>query len=123
MAAGSDSASSNIMAPGNVLDMLAAKDNENARQAVVRKHDTLKDKIEQLKKERAEQARKRKLLSIALKNAKRAKSRIVHKASKLSQEDIVAILCYKHEKEVTKSERKASTATKASGSKEKAGDE
>ena len=123
MAAGSDSASSNLLAPGNVMEMLAAKDNENARMDALRKHDSLKDKIEQLKKERAEQARKRKLLTAALKNAKRAKSRIIHKASKLSQEDTVAILCYKQEKEVAKSERKASTATKASGSKEKAGDE
>ena len=123
MAAGSESGASNLLAPSNVMEMLAAKDSENARQDVLRKHDTIKDKTEQPKKERAEQAKKRELLSAALKNAKRAKSRITHRASKLSQDDTVAMLCYKQEKEITKSERKANPGQKASGSKKKADDE
>ena len=102
-AMGSGSASS---APAvNVLDLLAAQDNENARTELVRKHDTLKVKMDVLKQERQEQAKKKKALTKALKAANRAKARIVAKATTLSKEDLVAILCHKNVQEARKFKR------------------
>ena len=87
---GSGSASS---APAvNIIDLLAAQDSENARAELVRKHDTLKIKMDMLKKERAEQSKQKRALTVAIKAAKRAKSRIVAKATTLSKDDIVQIL-------------------------------
>ena len=92
----------------NVIDLLAAQDSENKRAELVRKHDTLKTKMETLRKERAEQSRNKKAITAALKAAKRAKSRIVAKATTLSQDDIVQILCFKNEQDAKKA-RKSTT--------------
>ena len=97
----------------NVLDLLAAQTNENARAELVRKHDTLKLKMETLKKERVDQSKQEKQLTAALKQARRAKSRIVHKATSLSTDDIVQILCLKNEKDAKKKAKGSSSSDNA----------
>ena len=89
----------------NVLDLLAATDSENKRAELVRKHDTLKVKMETLRNERAAQAKQKKAITAALKAAKRARSRIVTKACSLSSDDIVQILCLKNEQEAKKKKK------------------
>ena len=84
------------------LDVLAAQETESKRAELVRRHDTLKNKMESLKREREEQAKQKKALTAALRVAKRQKHRIMSKASTLSKEDIVAILCLKSEQESKK---------------------
>ena len=98
MAANGSASSANGDA-SQVLDLLALQESENSRASLVRKHDTLKAQMEQLKQERQEQAKKKKALTAAIKNAKRKRSRIIHKAASLSKEDIVQILCHKSEVE------------------------
>ena len=105
MAAMGSGSASNAAPAVNILDLLAAQDNENARTELVRKHDTLKVKMDVLKQERQEQAKKKKALTKALKAANRAKARIVAKATTLSKEDLVAILCHKNVQEARKFKR------------------
>ena len=59
MAAMGSGSASNAAPAVNILDLLAAQDNENARTELVRKHDTLKVKMDVLKQERQEQAKKK----------------------------------------------------------------
>ena len=97
----------------NILDLLAAQDNENARTELVRKHDTLKVKMDLLREERQAQAKKKKQLTKALKAANRAKARIITKATTLSKDDLVAILCHKSVQEGRKFKRLAAKSSTA----------
>ena len=100
----------------NVLDLLAAQEQEDKRAELVRRHDTLKTRMDTLKRQREEQAKQKKALTAALKLAKRQKSRIISKAASLSKDDIVAILCLKNEQESKKIQRLASQASSSNPS-------
>ena len=100
----------------NVLDVLAAQETENKRAELVRKHDTLRTKMDTLKRQREEQAKQKKALTAALRIAKRQKSRIMSKASTLSKDDLVAILCLKSEQESKKLQKLASQAASSNPS-------
>ena len=111
-AMGSGDGSSSV----NVLDLLAAQEQEDKRAELVRRHDTLKTKMDTLKRQRDEQAKQKKALTAALKQAKRQKSRIISKAATLSKDDIVAILCLKNEQESKKLQKLASQAASSNPS-------
>ena len=109
----------------NVLDVLAAQETENKRAELVRKHDTLRTKMDTLKRQREEQAKQKKALTAALRIAKRKRSRIVSKATTLSKEDIVAILCLKSEQEgkkLQKRDRQAASSNPSGVSEPSAAD-
>ena len=98
----------------NVLDLLAAQEQEDKRAELVRRHDTLKARMDALKRQREEQSKQKKALTAALRLAKRQKKRIITKASTLSKDDIVAILCLKSEQEskkLQKLERQAASSS------------
>ena len=100
----------------NVLDLLAAQEQEDKRAELVRRHDTLKARMDALKRQREEQSKQKKALTAALRLAKRQKKRIITKASTLSKDDIVAILCLKNEQESKKFARLASQAASSNPS-------
>ena len=97
-AMGSGAGSSSI----NVLDLLAAQEEEEKRKELVHKHDTLKSKMDVLKKQREEHKKQKKAMTAALRMARKQKSRIIKKATTLTKDDIVAILCFKNEQESKK---------------------
>ena len=80
-----------------MFNLLATEEDDDRRIQLLRKHCTLKSKMDELKKERAEQNKKKKLLTAALRLAQRRKKRIVGKACTLSEADIVQILCLENE--------------------------
>ena len=103
----STSASSSSDADAIAFNLLATEGDETGRLQLLKKHDTLKSKMEELKMERAEQNKKKKQLTAALKLAQRKKKRIVGKGCALSEADIVQILCLKNEQ---KGKKKAKLA-------------
>ena len=58
--------------------------------------------MEVLKKQREEHKKQKKALTTALRMARKQKSRIIKKATTLTKDDIVAILCFKNEQESKK---------------------
>ena len=109
--ASSGSASSHSDGEATALNLLATTDDEERRIELLKKHDTLKTRMEQLRRERTEQNKKKKQLTAALRLAQRRKKRIVGKACSLSDTDIVQILCLKNEQK-GKKEAKLAAANK-----------
>ena len=70
----STSASSSSDADAIAFNLLATEGDETGRLQLLKKHDTLKSKMEELKMERAEQNKKKKQLTAALKLAQRKKN-------------------------------------------------
>ena len=102
MSAMASGSASSVPATTNILDLLVAQQSEDARLELVRKHDTLKARMDMLKEQRQAQAKQKKALTKAIKAANRAKSRTVAKATTLSKDDLVAILCHKSAQESRK---------------------
>ena len=102
MSAMASGSASSVPATTSILDLLVAQESEDARLELVRKHDTLKARMDILKEQRQAQAKQKKALTKAIKAAARAKSRIVAKATTLSKDDLVAILCHKSAQESRK---------------------
>ena len=97
--ASTPSSASNGESDVNVYNLLAVQDDEASRLNLLKRHDTLKAKMDELKKVRADQNKVKKQMSASLKLVQRQKKRIVNNATSLSTNDIVQILCLKNEQQ------------------------